>query len=155
MPKIKDLFKFYLLSFTWGLPWTLIGLLIFGVMWIFFSEQMKIRFIDGRISVTMTESRFGGVSLGIVYIVDRSNSRHLHLHELGHTIQSMYWGPLFIFVIAIPSFIRYHWRLYIKKTDIQMYRQLPHYDAIWFEGQATALGEKHFAKSIEKLGIRS
>jgi hypothetical protein len=154
MPKIKDLFKFYLLSFTWGIVWTILGLLIFGIMWIFFSDQMKIRFIDGRIAVTMTNSRFGGVSLGIIYVVDRSDSRRLHLHELGHTIQNMYFGPLFIPVIAIPSFLRYHWRMYLKKNDYQTYINLPHYDAIWFEGEATALGEKHFAETIGKLGIK-
>lgn len=154
MPKIKDLLKFYLLSFTWGIVWTILGFLIFIIMWIFFSDQMKIRFIDGRIAVTMTNSRFGGVSLGVVYVVDKSDSRRLHLHELGHTIQNMYFGPLFIPVIAIPSFIRYHWRIYVRNVDYRKYLKLPHYDAVWFEGQATALGEKHFAKTILKLGIK-
>ena len=112
---------------------------------------MEIRLIEGRIAVWFTKSRFGGVSLGIVYFVDRSNSYRLHTHELGHTIQSMYWGPLFIFVIAIPSFIRYHYREYIRRTNTEKFRNLPHYDAIWFEGQATSLGEKHFDKAVKEL----
>jgi len=149
MARFLRLTKFYLLSFTWGLPWTLIGLVIFGISWVFFHEDMEIRLIEGRISVRFTEQRFGGVSLGIVYFVDKSNSYRLHTHELGHTIQSMYWGPLFIFVIAIPSFIRYHYRNYLRKKDINKWRSLPHYDAIWFEGQATEFGIKYFGSQVE------
>jgi len=155
MPKILRLTKFYLLSFTWGLPWTLLGLLIFGVAWVFFHESMEINIIEGRIAVRFKNHRFGGVSLGIVYFVDRSNSYRLHTHELGHTIQSMYWGPLFFFVIAVPSFLRYHYREYIRKVDIEEFRNLPHYDSIWFEGQATELGKKHFSDEVLKLISRS
>lgn len=41
------------------------------------------------------------------------------------------------FVIAIPSMIRYWYREIIWRKDRQKYYQLPKYDAIWFEGQAT------------------
>jgi len=151
MPKLLRLTKFYLLSFTWGLPWTLIGLIVFGISWVYFHEDMKIRLIEGRIAVTFTKQRFGGVSLGIVYFVDRSDSERLHNHELGHTIQSMYWGSLFIFVIAIPSFLRYHYRAHLRKTNLEKWRSLPHYDSVWFEGQATELGNKHFGKLVKEM----
>lgn len=151
MPKLLRLTKFYLLSFTWGLPWTLIGLVVFGISWVYFHEQMEIRLIDGRIAVTFTESRFGGVSLGIVYFVDSSDSFRLHTHELGHTIQSMYWGPLFIFVIAIPSFARYHYRRWFRHNKPSKFRTFPPYDSVWFEGQATSLGEKYFTDKVNKM----
>lgn len=151
MPKLLRLTKFYLLSFTWGLPWTLIGLAVFGISWVYFHEEMKIRLIDGRIAVTFTDKRFGGVSLGIVYFVDSSDSFRLHTHELGHTIQSMYWGPLFIFVIAIPSFARYHYRRWVRQNDIAKFRTFPPYDSVWFEGQATELGKKHFGQKVNEI----
>lgn len=151
MPKVLRLAKFYLLSFTWGLLWTTIGLAIFGISWVFFHEDMDVRMIEGRIAVTFTKQRFGGVSLGIVYFVDKSNSYRLHTHELGHTIQNMYWGPLFIFAIAIPSFVRYHYRRWVRQNNPDKFKTFPHYDAVWFEGQATELGEKHFDKAVKKL----
>ena len=153
MPKTRELIQFYLISFTWGLPWTLVGLLVFGIVWLFLHEQIKVRVVAGRISVKFTEKRFGGVSLGIVYFVDRSDSYRLNTHELGHTIQSMYWGPLFVFVIAIPSFLRYHYRGILRKYFPDKAKKLPHYDAIWFEGQATKLGIKHFDEAVRKLRL--
>lgn len=52
---------------------------------------------------------FGGVSLGIFIFMnpDRPADRvhDTRMHEYGHTIQSLLLGPLWAFVIAIPSFI--------------------------------------------------
>lgn len=45
----------------------------------------------------------------------------------------MIWGPLFPFVIALPSAIRYHYQNWRSKKGLE---NKP-YDAIWFEGQAT------------------
>lgn len=41
------------------------------------------------------------------------------------------------FVVCIPSAARYWYREYIYRTNYEKYRQLPPYDAAWFEGQAT------------------
>jgi hypothetical protein len=55
-------------------------------------------------------------------------------------LQNLIWGPLFPFVIAIPSAIRYWYR------ELKYYRKGLYpdtdYDSIWFEGQATKWGNK-------------
>lgn len=40
--------------------------------------------------------------------------------------------------------IRYWYRELIIRSGKKKYSDLPDYDAIWFEGWATRLGEKHF-----------
>lgn len=49
------------------------------------------------------------------------------------------------FVISIPSAIRYWYREILSRVDFQKYKQLPDYDAIWFEGQATRWGSDFVA----------
>lgn len=64
-------------------------------------------------------------------------------HECGHGIQNIIFGPLFPFLVAIPSVIRYWYREVIWRKDRERYFQLPKYDDIWFEGQATRWGDKY------------
>jgi hypothetical protein len=151
MPKTKGLFTFYLLSFTWGIITTLLGLIILLCVKVFFSRKIEVKIVAGRIFVKFLKVRFGGFSMGIVYFVDASNSKRIHLHELGHSIQNIYFGPLFLFLIAIPSMIRYHYRNYIRKTDHEKFKTFPPYDSIWFEGQATKLGYANFENLIDQF----
>lgn len=144
MPKIRDLFKFYLLSLTWGILTTLVGLIVFIFLWVFFRANIKIRIIAGRVAVTLTNKAFGGLSLGLFYFIDKYDFEHTHLHELGHTIQNMYFGPLFFPLIGIPSVIRYHYRKQLRKKG----KLKTKYDDVWFEGQATKLGYKYFDEYI-------
>jgi hypothetical protein len=53
------------------------------------------------------------------------------------------WGPLWLFVIAIPSFIRYNDRLNKQIRNIPIKTE---YDDVWFEGQATKFGERYLDK---------
>ena len=39
-----------------------------------------------------------------------------------------------IFIVMIPSAVRYWYREYIYRKDRERYYKLPDYDAIWFEG---------------------
>lgn len=151
MPNKKDLAVFYLLSFTWGLIWTLVGLFAFSFVYIFMKDKVLIRNIAGRIAVTFKEANFGGISLGIVYFVSKSDNKHTHLHELGHTLQHIWFGPLFLFLVAIPSGIRYQYRGLVWRLSKEWGRRLKPYDSVWFEGQATKLGYAHFSESIYNI----
>ena len=78
-----------------------------------------------------------------MFFVRGRNNEGVCAHEYGHGIQNLWWGPLFLFVIAIPSAIRYWWRIFYRKFIYPKNRKkLPAYDDIWFEGQATKLGKK-------------
>ena len=79
---------------------------------------------------------WGGVSLGIfTFMCLESKERTLN-HEFGHSIQNAIFGPFFIPLVAIPSFIRY------QKFNSNIKKGIPNedYDAIWFEGSATKWG---------------
>ena len=63
-------------------------------------------------------------------------------HEYGHSIQMMWWGPLWLFVVAIPSGIRFWYReWYWKYRYPKTHKPLKPYDSAWYEGQATRLGK--------------
>lgn len=82
----------------------------------------------------------GGMSLGM-FIFRGKNTNSILPHEYGHSIQNLKWGSLFIFVIGLPSLIRFCYRNYYYKNIYPNTRKsLPPYDSIWFEGQATQLG---------------
>lgn len=103
-------FWFYFLSFTWGLPMTLIGLItavfIIPIMLISGNKPSKYGYcIHLKLSCMC-----GGMNLGIVILTSLKTSDSLNSHEHGHALQNCYWGFLFPFVIALPSLIRCWYR---------------------------------------------
>lgn len=115
---------FYLLQFTWCLPQTLVGLVVFIVCKVLKSHTLCYR---GTV-VSVLPNKQGSVSLGMFIMVhanpltketdktkfDVYDPKVKHLigqaddllrHEYGHTIQSLILGPLFLFVIGLPSII--------------------------------------------------
>lgn len=122
---------FYLIQFTWGLPVNLVGLMVFLCCRKHFRRE---RFCNSV--VTCLPGNHGGVSLGIFIFLSTRNSRELCAHEYGHTVQCLFLGPLYWFVIAIPSVIWCH--LFAG------YRREHHvpYDALYCERWATAWGKR-------------
>ena len=89
--------------------------------------------------------RWGGVSFGPIAIVQRGASQYIKDHEFGHAVQNCYFGLFFIFLVALPSGIRYQYRSYKERKDPTI--ALPNYYGIWFEKTASDAGEK-YRKSI-------
>lgn len=141
---------YWLLSLTWGSIMTAIGLLGFiGCMIInIFTRNMTVRYYKGAI-VTYVGHYWGGVSLGsfiFVYTEAKKSwyeDRRMCEHEWGHSIQNIVLGPLNPFLVCIPSFTRFWYREFLRKHYPKKYSKLPSYDSIWFEGQATKIGEKY------------
>lgn len=88
--------------------------------------------------VFRTGHNWGGVSLGIFSFICEEARQHTLDHEFGHSLQNAVYGPLFPFIVAIPSFVRYNIFNYNQKHGIPN----EDYDAVWFEGQATDWGTK-------------
>ncbi|MBP3853328.1 MAG: hypothetical protein J6D18_02030 [Erysipelotrichaceae bacterium] len=94
---------YLLVQWTWGLIQTTAG---------FFMYCMHLRdrhyFYHGA---TVTEwNHPSGLSLGAYIFIPNHRyrdpkDRRLLVHEYGHTIQSLILGPLYLFVIGIPSFL--------------------------------------------------
>ena len=70
-------------------------------------------------------------------VLKNAHAKEILIHEYGHTIQSVILGPLFIFVIGIPSLVwAYHpyYRNKRKKENIS-------YLTAWQECWASSLGK--------------
>lgn len=125
---------FYILSFTWGLPMTLVGLIVAFVLVIAGYKPKKWNYCY---YFEVGES-WGGLELGAFFITNKNSSQHVKNHEHGHGIQNCYLGPFMPFVICVPSAIRYWYReiKYLRKNKMPP----TDYDSIWFECSATKLG---------------
>ena len=121
------------LSFTWGLPSTAIGILVGLVLCITGHKPENWMYCD-HFSIGKD---WGGVSFGFIFITNENASMHIRNHEHGHALQNCVFGPLMLFIVDIPSAIRYWYRRYITKKGGSLKKA---YDDIWFEGQATKLG---------------
>jgi len=86
-----------ILAMIWQLPQTWLGailLIIFGY----------VETLDYKGKMVYVSERFkGGISLGEVIIVHKEMNMRVVAHEYGHSIQSMYFGPLYLLVIGLPS----------------------------------------------------
>ncbi len=132
-------FLFYLVQFTWALPQNLAGFIAYLVMYKKCSHE---RFHYSFISHVTTDKVFGGVSIGIFIFMNADRNEDWHndtrIHEYGHTIQSLVLGPVWAFVIALPSVI---WCglpalvRYRKEKDVSYY-------TLYCEGWANLWGRK-------------
>lgn len=84
---------------------------------------------------------WGGVSLGLVIIVEEGATEDTKNHELGHAVQNAVYGLLMPFIVSIPSAVRYWYRRFMAK--IGKGDSLPPYHSIWFEAQASEWGNKY------------
>lgn len=125
---------------TWALPLNIIYTLVLVEYLIAWNKRiLKFKYVQNRLVVVVKgDDYFGGLELGYAVLISE-NERSLN-HELGHTLQGAIWGIFFLFVIAIPSAIRYNYRNYLRKNNANKYIRLKSYDSIWFEKQATKWG---------------
>ena len=131
----------YILSFTWGLPMTVIGLIVGAILYLKGIKPKK----HGICWHFEVGERWGGLNLGLVFLTEVNPSGYTENHELGHAIQNCYLGFLMPFVVCIPSAIRYWYREY--RSRIGKPCTTPYY-SIWFERYASLLGMTY----IEKWG---
>lgn len=144
MNKFKKVL-FYILSFTWGLPMTLMGL--FGGLFLM-AKGIKPKRFNNNIYFEVG-SHWGGLEAGMFFFTDTTPSLHTKQHEAGHGIQNIIFGFFMPFVVSIPSAIRYWYRIYMRTNHPEV--TLSSYDSIWFEGWATRLGEKYFPEDINNF----
>lgn len=130
---------FYILSFTWGLPMTLIGLII-GTFLI--ANGIKPQKYGACWHFEVGE-KWGGLNLGLVFLTESNPSVYTKNHELGHAIQNCYFGFLMPFVVSIPSIIRYWYREYRSRISKPC---TTGYYTIWFEKYASLLGTDYAEK---------
>jgi hypothetical protein len=129
-------FLFYLLSFTWGLPMTIIGVVVAITLRALGYEPRK----WGYCYYFEIGERWGGVNFGPIFLTSSTPSAHTKTHEHGHAIQNCLLGPLMLFSVSIPSAIRYWCRRWVVSNGLADSDDLPAYDAVWYERDATKFG---------------
>ena len=139
---------FYILSCTWGAILSCIGLIIISGIKIYgiFAKKSYTLKKCGYCYYLNVGKSWGGLELGMFFITESRDSDSVKWHEHGHAIQNCFWGPLMIFVITLPSAIRYWYR------EFKFYRRgltpPTMYSSIWFEKQADQLG-RIYRKALE------
>lgn len=103
-----------IILYIWQLPQNLLGLLLLAIYgrvipidfrgdgWRSRLPSSMLYFIDGFP---------GGISLGRYILVSGCNftDSKVWYHERGHSIQSMILGPLYLFVVGLPSLLWAAW----------------------------------------------
>lgn len=109
---------------VWQLPQVIVGFFVRLFTGAKYNEELS-KNNDRRIFNWKLTS---GISLSTYYIIVRQNAdMNTVNHEKGHTIQSLYLGPLYLIVIGLPSII---WAGLIHKHTNKSY--------YWFYTEAWA-----------------
>ena len=96
--------KNFIIKYIWQFPQMLIAFIWFLIK----REDITDR-IQGKDYILYIGNNRGGVTLGNrIFLSNHYQGEYLQLiiaHESGHVIQSKYLGPLYIFIIGIPSLL--------------------------------------------------
>lgn len=99
-----------ILLYIWQLPQNILGLMLFW--WYEYHSAYTRRDTHKGINYLMADAMKGGISLGNYVILSyyytfyvNWKDREAVNHEWGHTRQSRMLGPLYLFVIGIPSIL--------------------------------------------------
>lgn len=110
---------YVLLQFTWGILQNIAGLVLFLGCKILGRKSKMYK----NAVATKWNNKYGSLSLGMFLFVTNDEDETLLAHEYGHSLQSIFLGPLWFFVIGIPSII---WAgcfdEYRKKNNVSYYR---------------------------------
>ena len=94
---MKDIIKT-----IWQLPQILVGIIVL----IFYSGRIhSVYKTKDNIIVARVDNFKGGVCFGTIILINTLSSDKTIQHELGHSKQSQYLGPLYLLVIGLPSLI--------------------------------------------------
>lgn len=136
---------YYVLNYTWGILTTFCGWVAYFFMKLILGKKIKDCGKFGPCRYLMFGNNWGGLEMGTNFFVadnmGESWTLHTKQHETGHTFQNAILGPFAIILVFIPSAIRYWYQRLSKKT------QKP-YDAIWFEGEASAAGLEFYTNYL-------
>ena len=135
------------LQCTWGLPQTLVGAIYFLL-----NRDCKHYSYKGAI-VTEWKSK-SSLSLGMFLFVsddpfcfypnqreaysEEEYSKMLMVHEYGHTIQSLIFGPMYLIAVGVPSIAWSFLPVYVKRREVEKITYFSAYPERW----ANHLGER-------------
>ena len=143
--KVLKTVGYWFWSLTWGALLSIPGLLVSLFLIIFMHKKIRVH-KNGYSFIIEVGNNWGGFNLGVVslcggYTTTCRDDYWFELtrrHEFGHSLQNLIFGPFMLFVVTLPSAIRYHYQNYRYKKGLPN----KEYEAIWFERTATEWGTK-------------
>ena len=131
---MKNTILHNIIWWLWSQPQTLIGY-IAQMLIIAFDKCTLMNYNGARL--VFTGSKWGAISLGkyIFLCQEMFTKKEYETHEYGHSIQSLYLGPLYLLVIGIPSILRAFYVTINPKSATT-------YHNFYTEAWADALGKK-------------
>lgn len=105
------------LLYIWQLPQVLISLIIWAVL-----RNRKFYTLPHRdfTVVRVEHNRSFCFSLGPFLFTSRFCSSDIVKHEAGHSLQSLFLGPLYLLVVGVPSFLLF-WFCRLRKKGSDFY----------------------------------
>ena len=128
-------------QWTWGLPQTLAGFIIFLV----FRKYPHYNY-HGAIVTEWNSPNSVGLGMFIMLSRDHYGKKRLLVHEYGHTIQSLILGPLFLLIAGLPSFA---WAELPQASKYRKDKNVSYYQ-VYPENWANRLGEKVLKEKAPK-----
>ncbi|MCQ2496596.1 MAG: hypothetical protein MJ131_08395 [Lachnospiraceae bacterium] len=136
--QILTLLAFASLQFTWGFFQNAYGLLVFLGLTATHPGR-KLEFYHGAVVSYWSKSYSMSSGMFIFYGHENSSDgRSVIVHEYGHALQSLALGPLFLFIIGIPSVI---WAFSPHFIKLRRYGRRTYLD-FYPESWANSWGEK-------------
>ena len=121
--KILKCILYWIVQLTWGSLMTIVGLLVTAFCIVFLKGKPH---KNGFSYIVEIGGNWGGLELGAValcggYTTTCPNQEwfeHTRRHEFGHSLQNLIFGPFTLFVVWIPSVIRYHYQNYRSRKGL-------------------------------------
>lgn len=134
---------YYILNFTWGIIGTILGYIVTLCLlpWYHYFQKNYNTYVMKTTIGSPQKGYSWGFSLGTATFISKNATRYsgsnLYEHEFGHTCQNAVLGPFQLFLVDIPSAIRYwHRNAVVRRGHLNK----KGYDDIWFEYSATIIG---------------
>ena len=122
--------RFYALSFTWGLPMSLVGLIVCLAL---ICTGHKPERYGHCYYMTVGKKNWGGVNFGWFFLVSPKASEKTKRHELGHGYQNACEYGWLMPIFGLISFTRY--------CLVNFFNVKLDYYAWQFESQANEIGD--------------
>jgi len=90
-----------MIKYLWQLPQHLLALITLFIL----RKRITIKTSYEHTTVYRLNMIGWGISLGNYILLDERYDQITIMHEFGHSVQSLYFGPLYLIVIGLPSII--------------------------------------------------
>jgi len=136
------LFLYYFLQWTWGIVQNLVGLCMRLYVRSKDKKHEKDSFKFYGAQVTEWTKGHGSMGMGMFIFYGHKGEKDetaVLVHEYGHTWQSVLLGPLYLFVIGIPSFTWAFLPCFVKMRKEKNIKYVDFYPEAWANAWGSAI----------------